>query len=132
MERNKNNSQIIIDGKKDELKEYKTLLFSFLRKKININKLEIKLKEMINVPNMSSKFNGCELLSSLPDISKWNANNIEDINHKFGGCSSLSYLPDISNWNSSNATNLSFMFSGCESLSSIPDIEKEILIMLLI
>jgi len=32
-ERNKKNCKIIIDGKKDELKEYKTLSFSFLRKK---------------------------------------------------------------------------------------------------
>jgi len=56
-ERNKNNSKIIIDGKEDELKEFKTLSFSFLRKKININKLEIKLKEMINVSNISSMLN---------------------------------------------------------------------------
>ena len=40
---------------------------------------------------------GCSSLSFLPDISKWNTNNVKDINHMFGGCSSLSYSPDISN-----------------------------------
>ena len=35
-----------------------------------INKLEIKLKEMINVSNMRGMFWGCSSLSSLPDISK--------------------------------------------------------------
>ena len=47
-----------------------------------------------------------------------------NMNHMFSGCSSLSSLPDISKWNINNITNMSYMFSGCESLSSIPDISK--------
>ena len=35
-------------------------------------------------------------LSSLPDISKWNTNNV---NNMFNNCSSLTSLSDISNWN---------------------------------
>ena len=38
----------------------------------------------------------------------------------FCGCSNLSNLPDISKWNTNNVTNMSSMFSGCSKLSSIP------------
>ena len=44
-------------------------------------------------------FYGCSSLSSLPDISKWNTNNVKDMRYMFYGCSSLSSLPDISNSN---------------------------------
>ena len=67
-------------------------------------------------------FNGCASLSSLPDISKWNTNNVTDMSYMFFGCSSLSSLPDISKWNINNVNNLSYMFHGCSSLSSLPDI----------
>ena len=42
----------------------------------------------------------------------------------FEGCSSLSSLPDISKWNTNNATNMSSMFYECFSLLSLPDILK--------
>ena len=38
---------------------------------------------------MSSMFNKCSSLSSLPDISKWNTNNVTDMNHMFYGCSNM-------------------------------------------
>ena len=47
-------------------------------------------------------FKGCSSLLSLPDISKWNINNITDMNNMFEGCSSLLSLPDISKWNTNN------------------------------
>ena len=50
----------------------------------------------------------------------------------FGECQSLSSLPDISNWNTNNVANISHMFSECKSLSSLPDISFGVLIMLLI
>jgi len=48
---------------------------------------------------LSSLFNGCSSLKSLPDISKWDANNITFLNSLFFNCSSLISLPDISKWN---------------------------------
>ena len=42
----------------------------------------------------------------------------------FSGCPSLLSLPDISKWNTNNVTNMYSMFNGCFSLSSIPDISK--------
>ena len=48
---------------------------------------------------MSYLFFGCSSLKSLPDISKWNINNVTDMHALFTKCSSLSSLPDISKWN---------------------------------
>ena len=62
---------------------------------------------------MSGMFYDCSSLSSLPDISKWNTNNVTDMSHIFYGCSSLSSLPDISKWNTNNVFNMSFMFCEC-------------------
>ena len=51
---------------------------------------------------MAGLFYGCESLISLPDISKWEINNIINMSNIFVGCSSLKYLPDISKWNTNN------------------------------
>ena len=60
---------------------------------------------------MSYMFTRCSSLSSLPDISKWNTNNVTNMISMFFGCSSLSSLPDISKWNTNNVTNMNNMFS---------------------
>ena len=39
-------------------------------------------------------------------------------------CRSLQSLPDISKWNTENVTNMSYMFYDCSSLQSLPDISK--------
>ena len=64
-------------------------------------------------------FDGCSSLLSLPDISKWNANDVKDISYMFKGCSSLSSLPDISKLNINNFTDIYSMFNGCSSLLSL-------------
>ena len=56
----------------------------------------------------------CSSLKSLPDISKWNTNNVTDMSLLFGECSSLKSLPDISEWNTNNVTNMGGMFCGCK------------------
>ena len=43
---------------------------------------------------MSCMFANCESLSSLPDISKWNINNVTDMKAMFQKCSSLTVLPE--------------------------------------
>ena len=73
---------------------------------------------------MSYIFSGCSLLSSLPDISKWDTTNVHDMSYIFSGCSLLASLPDISKWNTNNITNISGMFNGCSSLSTLPGISK--------
>ena len=58
---NKNNCKIIIENKEHDLIEYL---------KINKNEkiLKIKLKEIKTITNMSYMFDGCNSLTSLPDI----------------------------------------------------------------
>ena len=56
-------------------------------------------------------------LLSLPDISKWNTNNVHNMNGMFWDCESLLSLPDISRWNNNNVNNI-FMFENCISLLS--------------
>ena len=60
---------------------------------------------------MSGMFLGCTQLLSLPDISKWNTNNVTNMSGMFLGCTQLSSLPDISNWNTNNVTDMSSIFS---------------------
>ena len=59
-------------------------------------KLEIKLKGITNVIDMSYMFCKCLSLQSLPDISKWNTSNITDMYDMFDGCKLLKALPDFS------------------------------------
>ena len=42
------------------------------------------------------------------------------MNYMFYGCSNLSNLPDISKWNTNNVKNMNIMFGGCTKLTSIP------------
>ena len=42
---------------------------------------------------MSSIFQLCSSLSSLPDISNWNTNNIKDMTEMFHGCKSSLKIP---------------------------------------
>ena len=58
-------------------------------------------------------FYNCELLTSWPDISKWNINHVTNMIRMFEDCkslSSLSSLPDISKWNTNNVTYINYMF----------------------
>jgi len=71
---------------------------------------------------MNYMFCECSSLSSLPDISKWNTNNVKDMNSMFLRCSSLSFLPKISNWNS----NMNGIFAQCENLISSKKVLKNI------
>ena len=42
---------------------------------------------------MSFMFYICENLSSLPDISKWNTNNVTNMSDMFKNCNKLQNLP---------------------------------------
>ena len=117
---NKDKCKIIIEGKEYELTD------EFNINNCNkINKsLQLKLKGIKNITNMSYMFKGSESLVSLPNISNMDTLNITNMSYLFFGCTSLKILPDISNWNTSNVTNMSYMFCGCSSLFYLPDISK--------
>ena len=120
VDRYKKCCKLIIGGKDIELKDkYSFGLFSNKKEK-----LEIKLKGITNITNMSYMFYNCSSLQSLPDISKWNTSNVNNMRSMFNSCFSLQPLPDISKWNTSNVNNMSHMFSSCLHLQSLPDISK--------
>ena len=86
--------------------------------------LELKLKNIKKITNMSHMFSNCSSLISLPDINKWETSKITNMNYLFFGCSSLSSLPDISSWDTSNVIDMQRMFCRCSSLKELPDISK--------
>ena len=119
VDNNKNKCTIIIDKKEYNLCEY------YKDENLKLKKiLEIKLKGIKNITNISYMFYGCHSLSSLPDISKWNTKNVIYMSSMFSSCNSLSSLPDISKWDTKNVTDMSSMFCCCNKLSSLPDISK--------
>ena len=118
---NKYNCKIVYENKEYDLMEYFNINIDANTK---LDKLEIKLKEINDITNMSCMFNDCSSLSSLSDISKWNMNNVTNMSSMFNNCSSLSSLPDISKWDTTNVTDMSYMFYNCSSLSSLSDISK--------
>ena len=63
---------------------------------------------------MSYMFNNCWSLETLPDISKWNLNNIEDISNMFSGCESLKSFPDISKIKINKEIKKEKVFDGCK------------------
>ena len=72
---------------------------------------------------MGGMFGGCESLSSLPDLSKWDTSNVIDMRGLFYGCKKLISL-DISKCNVYKVRDMSAMFLECESLKYLPGIEK--------
>ena len=68
VERNKNKCKIIYEGEEEELKEKMEIYTSWFSTKIN--QLEIKLKGILNITDMSDMFSYCSSLLSLPDIPK--------------------------------------------------------------
>ena len=104
-------------------KEYK-ICENFYLKNNNVNKLNVKLKGIKNITDMSYMFHGCKSLIELPDLAEWNISDITDMSYMFYDCELLSSLPDISKWNFINVKNISYMFSSCSSLQSLPNISK--------
>jgi len=116
---NRNKLKIVYKGKEYDLQE------EFVNGQINDEKvIDIELKGLNNLDNLSYMFYGCTSLIEILEIKDWDISNVNDISNMFCGCSSLLNLPDISQWNTSNIVNMSFLFSGCSSLKLIPDISK--------
>ena len=149
VKKNKNNCKIIIDNKEQDLTS--NLFLDECNESIRGKKtLEIKLKEIERIIDMSEMFQYCSELSltsdisklvtkhvkaisgifshcecnSLPDISTWDVSNVTDMSSIFSFSSNLSSLPDISQWDVSNVTDMRYMFWDCSNLSSLPDISK--------
>ena len=128
-----------IDFKDDEVGIDEDSNTLYENSKNNISEIKINSKEnnknsiLIYKSLLQSKYNWinlkfifceCPSILTLPDISKWNTNNVTDMSGMFYNCSSLLSLPDISKWNTNNVTNMSEMFYNCSSIIALPDISK--------
>ena len=64
-------------------------------------------------------FKMCRLLIVIPNISEWiifKVTKVTNISGLFSGCNSIISLPDISKWNTNNVIDMNSLFSGCNSL----------------
>ena len=73
---------------------------------------------------MQCLFYECNNLKTLPNISKWNTNNVTNLNGIFYNCYSLIDLPDISKWDINNVKNIEYAFYCCSSLKYLPNINN--------
>ena len=120
---NNKKCKIIVKGKEQKICEFLDVYeLGYNLKKDKF--LEIKLKNLDEITNYFCMFYNCELLYSLPDISKLNTKHVTNMRSMFNNCTSLEKLPDILNWDTSNVIDISFMFSRCSSLAKLPDITK--------
>ena len=76
----------------------------------------LKSLDFSKVTNMSSMFNSC---SSLTTIPLFNTSNVTNMNYMFRSCSNLTSIPLL---DTSNVTNMSSMFYECYRLTSIPQL----------
>ena len=147
IENNKNKFEIYYNGNKINISNS----YDKKKYKFNNNPIEIKLKiinqltdmsymfydcsfliEICNiekidtrkVTNMSFLFAGCRSLKNLPDILDWETENVTNMKYMFGECHSLNKLPNISNWETKNVTDMSYMFTDCKELQIIPNISE--------
>ena len=124
IETGKTSNKIIKSKKNNEEEDIIKLINEKCEIKMKIEEtLEIKLRQIKTVKDISYMFSGCTTLESI-DASNWDATNVTDMSYMFNECESLTSLPDISKWNTTNVANMSNMFSGCKSLTSLPNISK--------
>ena len=60
---------------------------------------------------MKSLFKDCSSLISLPNISKWNVENVKDMDQMFSGCSSLLIIPNITKWKLNKSIRVDNLFN---------------------
>ena len=77
VENNKNKCKMIIDNMEYDITDKYNI------ENYKYNRLNIKLKGIDKISDMSYMFSGCSSLTSLSDISKWNTNNATDMNCMF-------------------------------------------------
>lgn len=76
----------------------------------------ISYSDTENFTNMSSMFNGCLNLQTIPQLDTGNATNMT---YMFNGCTNLQTIPQL---DTSKVTSMGYMFSGCTNLQTIPQL----------
>ena len=71
-----------------------------------------------NICAVNEMFLNCLLLTSLPDISKWDTSKVIEMRKIFYNCRKLPVIPDIFKWNTINVIDMNKIFYNCISQSS--------------
>ena len=75
-----------------------------------------------NIRNMSSMFFGCSLLESLSTFKEINTCNVTNMSFLFSLCNKLDFS-FIKNWDTNNTKDMSCMFSGCYKLKKLSTLQ---------
>ena len=70
-----------------------------------------------NVTDMSSMFNSCSKLKTVP---QFDTANVTDMSSMFNGCSKLKTVPQF---DTAKVTKMTFMFDGCYELTTVPQLD---------
>ena len=142
VEKNKDNINLIINGKENDLiSEYNLNIGANniqIIVKNNLSNLEymfcrcisltnidgLKYLNTKKVNNFSYTFFGCSSLLDVNALEYWNVSNGKDFKCMFAECSSLSNINALNNWNVSNGKDFSCMFINCSSLSNISSLKN--------
>ena len=108
-ELNKENTELFINDKKYEYKNY------LIPKRKGL--YSIKLKFNNKLKDCSYMFAGCEKIIKI-NLKNFNTKQVSNAERMFHGCENLQYL-DLSSFDTNNANNLSNMFSLCINLNKL-------------
>ena len=138
---NRNNIELIVNGKESKLVENYKLNRGENNVKIIIKNKLIDLEDMFNgckslsnidelkylntkeVTNFSGMFYGCTL-SDINPLEDWNVSKGNKFSYMFGECSELVNIKGLEKWNVSNGNDFKGMFYKCKKLSSIQPLQK--------
>jgi len=142
VENNKDNIELIIDGKKYQLMERYDLKngiinvqMIILNKLTNLECMFKNCKSLINIDDLqnldtkeitdfSSMFDLCLSLTNIDALKNWDVSNGINFSCMFAQCSSLPNLNALKNWDVSNGKIFSCMFTHCSSLSNLRSLKK--------
>ena len=115
VENNKDNIELIIEGKKYKLMEKYDLKNGIINvQMIILNKLT----------NLECMFQNCKSLININDLQYLDTKEITDFSSMFAFCLSLTNIDALKNWDVSNGINFSYMFGQCSSLTNLSALQN--------
>ena len=141
VENNKNNINLMINGKKSPLVENYYLkkgenniticmknkltnlsyMFSDCKTLYNID--ELKYLKTGDVTDFSYMFENCQI-SNIKALEEWDTSKSETFCSMFSCCELITNINPLKNWNVSRCKDFSSLFYDCENLSDIKPLEK--------
>ena len=75
----------------------------------------------IRVQSMKGIFSGCKKLKAVPNsMAKWSTYTVKEMDGMFKECLVLERIPDLGKWDVNNVIDAAEMFYKCEKLKTLP------------